>query len=345
MPKVSVIIPIYNVASYLPRCLDGLLNQTLTDIEIILIDDCSTDNSLEIALNRAKTDNRIKVIASEKNQGAAVARNKGLDIAQGEYLGFIDPDDTIDLNYYEELYKKAKETNADIVKCQLIMIDVDNKRYVSGLNDIIRKGSKYNFSYEWTCGLYKTSLIFDNHIRFIPEIIKAQDSVFLTEIILKAKSLALIDGVYYYYYRREDSLDAKQISIDKVKSALMASEYILAAYNKALDKELPKEYYIDLYVSRLNSILSRTILQNNSKEAHDICVKKYIKLFHENLMPDEIDEHYKQLGWNVLLSYVKNHDFAGLSDFMKKYGSLDKYFMQTALVKLRSKVKTNLKKQ
>ena len=117
MPKISVIVAVYNVGPYLKCGMDCLLNQTLKDMEFICIDDCSTDNSLEILREYAQKDSRFKIIESEKNGGAAIARNKGLDVATGEYLGFMDPDDTIDLNYYEELYKKAKEGNFDIVKC------------------------------------------------------------------------------------------------------------------------------------------------------------------------------------------------------------------------------------
>ena len=114
MPKISVIIPVYNVEKYLPKCLDSLINQTLSDIEIICINDCSTDNSLEILEEYASKDERIKIIDLKENQGAAAARNKGLEIAKGEYLGFVDPDDYVDLNFYEELYKKGTILNSSL---------------------------------------------------------------------------------------------------------------------------------------------------------------------------------------------------------------------------------------
>ena len=122
MSKVSIILPIYKVEKYLTKCLDSLINQTLSDIEIICIDDCSPDNSIRILREYALKDERIKIINLKENIGAAGARNKGLEVAKGEYLGFVDPDDYIDLNFYEELYKKALEDGADIVKAEIITI-------------------------------------------------------------------------------------------------------------------------------------------------------------------------------------------------------------------------------
>lgn len=116
MSKVSVIIPVYNTEKFLRKCLDSVCNQTLQDIEIICINDCSTDGSLEILREYAGKDNRIKLIELFENGGAAKARNIGIDIAHGEYIGFVDSDDFVDLDFYEKLYNKAVETGADAVK-------------------------------------------------------------------------------------------------------------------------------------------------------------------------------------------------------------------------------------
>lgn len=116
MHKVSVVIPIYNVEKYLRQCLDSVVNQTLKDIEIICINDGSTDNSLDILEEYAQDDDRIKIVNLKENMGVSNARNKGIEHASGEYIGFVDPDDYIDTDFYGKLYKKASETNADIVK-------------------------------------------------------------------------------------------------------------------------------------------------------------------------------------------------------------------------------------
>ncbi len=115
-PKVSVVLPVYNVAAYLPKCLESLLNQTLKEIEIICVNDCSPDNSLEILKQYAAKDNRIKII-DQTNTGPGVARNNGIKAATGEYVGFVDPDDWAEPEMFAKMYTAAIEQNADIVEC------------------------------------------------------------------------------------------------------------------------------------------------------------------------------------------------------------------------------------
>ena len=113
-PKVSVIIPVYNTAEFLRQCLDSIVNQTLQDIEIICVDDGSTDASLDILHEYASNDSRITIL-TQQNKGAGVARNTGMQIAHGEYLAFFDSDDFFDLRLFEKVTRKADATNADIV--------------------------------------------------------------------------------------------------------------------------------------------------------------------------------------------------------------------------------------
>ena len=118
--KLSIIVPVYNMAAggKLEYCLESLVNQTITDYEIIAVDDCSTDNSLEILRQyEANYPDKFKVIASPVNKKQGGAKNLGLEIAKGEWIGFIDSDDWITSDYYEKLLKKAGETGADMVGC------------------------------------------------------------------------------------------------------------------------------------------------------------------------------------------------------------------------------------
>lgn len=124
--KVSVIVPVYNVEKYLKEAMDCIINQTLKEIEIICVDDGSTDSSLDILNKYADKDNRI-IILEQENQGAGVARNTGLDIARGEYLSFLDPDDFFELTLLEEFYEKAISCDADIVVCGLNTYDETKK--------------------------------------------------------------------------------------------------------------------------------------------------------------------------------------------------------------------------
>ena len=126
MIKVSVIVPIYNAEKYLRQCLDSIINQTLKDIEIICINDGSTDSSAEIC-QEYLSDTRVSYY-SKKNEGLAAARDDGMQKATGEYIGFVDSDDWLELDMYEKMYNTAKNSDSDVVFCNWITND-DNYRY------------------------------------------------------------------------------------------------------------------------------------------------------------------------------------------------------------------------
>ena len=119
MAKVSIIVPIFNARDYLGRCVESLLKQTMKSLEIILVNDGSTDDSLQICHFYAKDDKRIRVI-DKPNGGVSSARNLGLDVARGEYIGFVDPDDWVEATMYENMVNKATNNNADICICDCI---------------------------------------------------------------------------------------------------------------------------------------------------------------------------------------------------------------------------------
>ncbi len=155
---ISVIIPIFNTGKYLTKCIDSIINQTIKDIEIICVNDCSTDNSLEILKDFAKKDNRVKIIDLKENKGVSNARNLGIDSAQGEYIYLIDSDDWLDQNYLEEMLKKIKETNSNIII---------NANFVNEYDDKTKKAySNFNF-------LTKDFEIFDSKTvqKFFPPVI------------------------------------------------------------------------------------------------------------------------------------------------------------------------------
>jgi len=239
MPKVSVIIPVFNTEKYLQRCLDSVCNQTLSDIEIICINDASTDNSLEILKEYQKEDERIKIIDLNKNQGAGYSRNRGIEIAKGEYIGFVDSDDFIDLDFYEKLYKKAIETGADVVKSNLNYTEcgITTEEYYNVKN--VRE-NKLLLNHLPTTIIRKVFLI-DNKI-FYPEDLKcAEDSVIETKIALKANKIEIESTVCYYYARRNESLNRTQLlSIDKVKEVEKSVKEVIGLFNNAIIDE--KDY-------------------------------------------------------------------------------------------------------
>ena len=228
MIKVSIIIPVYNAQKYLHRCLNSVINQTLKEIEVICVNDCSNDNSLEILSKYANKDKRINIINCTKNGGESVARNIGLDNSNGEYLAFVDNDDEIDLNFCEKLYLKAKVENADISKGEVHIIGYDGKETYSHLNSDIRKNnSKLYFAYYWWTGIYSSNLIKQNNIRFLEGYPLGGDVLFLNQAVLKSNKLALVDDVFYHYYRRENSGDSLILPKEKIISALTIHEKII----------------------------------------------------------------------------------------------------------------------
>ncbi len=210
MPKVSVIIPVYNVEKYLSKCLDSVINQTLKDIEIICIDDGSTDNSLSILEEYAKKDKRIKII-KQKNLGAGAARNKGLEVAKGDYLSFLDSDDFFELDMLEKLYDNAININSDIAICNFKYFCTSTGKYINARN-INKFIHKKVFNYEdipnkifnifdncsWN-KLLKTSFVNDNNLKF-QEIYRTNDLYFTSASLIVAKKISVISD-YLVCYR------------------------------------------------------------------------------------------------------------------------------------------------
>ncbi len=146
MPKISVIIPVYNTEEYLKECLDSIIEQTLKNLEIIIVNDGSTDNSKEICEEYASKDNRIKIIY-QKNQGAAIARNKGIAMAKGEYLYFLDSDDYIAADMLEKMLNKIEQEQADICICKYYDVNANKKISLSEISlrtQLIPKKNTFN---------------------------------------------------------------------------------------------------------------------------------------------------------------------------------------------------------
>ena len=137
MPKVSIIVPVYNVEKYIEKCLESLVNQTLEDIEIIVVNDGTKDNSKEKILQYIEKYPQKIVYLEKENGGLSDARNYGLPVAKGEYIAFLDSDDYIEKNMYEEMYKKAKEENSDMVECDFLW------EYLNSEKKVIKQKKRY----------------------------------------------------------------------------------------------------------------------------------------------------------------------------------------------------------
>ena len=206
---ISVIVPVYNVEKYLEKCIDSLVNQTYKNLEIILINDGSKDNSLKICQKYAKKDARIKLITKE-NEGQAIARNKALDIVSGDYIGFVDSDDWIDLDTYDYLYSLILKYNAD---CSFIKIRKGNYDYQEDdYEEIIYKNDKIieeYLKYGMKTGEYSLcSYLFNkdllNNLRF-PNGRVNEDIPFIYEALDNAKILVKSNKYSYNYRMSENS--------------------------------------------------------------------------------------------------------------------------------------------
>lgn len=216
-PKISIIVPVYNTEKYLDKCINSMVNQTLKNIEIILINDGSTDNSLSICKGYADADNRIKLFSID-NSGAGAARNVGLSHSNGDYIGFVDSDDWIENDMFEKLYDKALETRSSIVSCNFYRNYTNeqiknNIKFKNGF--FSEKEIKNNIFPELICSeklttgvpinmwskIYKRDLIKKNNIVFKEELLGGQDLLFSKECIIHAKSIYFMNDKYLYHYR------------------------------------------------------------------------------------------------------------------------------------------------
>lgn len=207
--KVSIIIPVYNCEKFLQKCLDSIVNQTLQEIEIICINDGSTDNSGRIL--EEYNDKRIKIINKE-NGGQSSARNIGIDIAKGEYIGFVDSDDWVDLDFFEKLYSAAKKYDTDIAAGGIIRLHKFNKKYQLKFDkEIIASDFREKLlvcdvpdkSYVWN-KIYRLNKIKQYNLKFIEGKI-FEDVVFTPQVLYNLNTLVTVPDIYYYYWRRSGS--------------------------------------------------------------------------------------------------------------------------------------------
>ncbi len=217
-PVISILIPVYNVEKYLDKCLDSLISQTLTNIEIICVNDGSTDNSKQILESYQKKDSRVKVINKE-NGGLPSARNAGLDAAKGKYVGFVDSDDYVEINMFEKMVAAAEKDDSDIVVCGANIFP-ESEEISKWLRDCLSPRESYYEEFDseilfrridvstflWRT-IIRKSLIDEYHFRLDKDINLGEDKAFLCKVCPKAKGITIIsDKLYNYYWCRPDSL-------------------------------------------------------------------------------------------------------------------------------------------
>lgn len=276
MYKVSVIIPVFNSESYLEKCLDSILSQTLTDIEVILIDDGSTDASLEIIKQYAKKYNNVKY-KSKINEGQAIARNIGIEMATGEFICFIDSDDYIENTMLEKLYTLAQKDNSDIVICDY-MEEYKNKKitrkslYVD--SDTLKKCYILCVAGP-CCKIIKTEIFKQNNIKFLENYIY-EDLAIIPSLALYTEKISYCEEPLYYYIVRENSTMQQTTYNSKLESIFNVMEYVYNQFEgKGYDEELEFIYINHLLYAGCGRFLRYPNTQNMILKILNIINDKY----------------------------------------------------------------------
>ncbi len=282
-PLISVIIPVYNVESYLHRCVDSVLSQTLDNIEVILIDDGSNDRSGKICDEYASRDDRVIVI-HKKNGGVSSARNAGLRIASGDYIGFVDADDYIDIDMYEYLYFLAEQYEVDIVQCGMFETYTDrvvaqekSVFKICSSNQALRESLKSEItSFHIFNKLFRRNVLVD--LRFV-RLRMSEDAVFIIEAELRASSVLFTNVQKYHYIHRLGSAVCNTYSKD-FNDSIIAFDRIYRLLSCKPD-ELRKLSYSRRVYSRVK-VLDRIYLEAGE---HDTSVEnRLVREIRKNIM-------------------------------------------------------------
>ena len=286
---ISVIIPIYNMEHLLSKCVDSILNQTYRCIDVILVDDGSTDNSLTICNDYAKIDSRVKVV-QKQNGGVSSARNAGIDVATGDYVHFVDPDDWIELNTYEILVHYLLGNRSDILRFNAnrkgeILNELpfegiyENERFE---NEIVlpmigseKFGGMFILGVLWI-HLFNRELIERNKIRFNTELMRCEDRLFTTTAMLFAHSMTFVKDCLYHYEVYDNSL-SNRYDPNRWKQESLYLEKLKELFRKNKNDTFVKEANLRVAndcVLRVVTSVNQEFFSNNNNSFQ----KKYINL-------------------------------------------------------------------
>ena len=306
---ISIIIPVYQAEKYIERSLKSILNQTYKNIEIILVNDGSTDKSVEIIKKYMENDERIKLL-NQTNQGAGAARNNGLDVATGTYIGFVDSDDWIEPDMYEYLYKIIKKENADIAACDFISTNrtdskINNKEpeKLKSMNQeelmkfFFRVNGEKSFYAVWNM-LYKKSVI--EGCRF-PEGKITEDLLFNYWAYSNCKKYVLSNQKKYYYFFNPRGVTRKELG--KTDFALLTNWDIIMTDIKMKNREMLKYAMLNRWRADF-TLLSKAVLYGYNKEE---VTKDMLNVLEKNLKKNKkelLKSHMLDWKRKVLLIYI-----------------------------------------
>ena len=327
MAKVSIIIPAYNVENYLVECMESVVNQTLKDIEIICINDGSTDGTLEILKQYAKKDDRI-VLVDKEIGGYGIGMNIGLDKATGEYVGIVEPDDFIPLHMYSDLYQKAKENDLDFVKADFYRFkrDEETENMEMIYNHLSQNKEDYNIVFNpsqtpealryimntWS-GIYKRSFLEEFHIRHneTPGA-SFQDNGFWIQTFIYAQRAMILDKPYYR--NRRDNPNSSVHSTEKVYCMNVEYDHIRDILMK--DPEIWERFRAMYWFKKYNNYMGT--IRRIGPEFKREYIHRFSAEFKRGLAQHELDESvFTKLAWSNIQFITKDPD----GFYVKKFAS------------------------
>lgn len=229
---VSIIVPVYNVEKYLRDCLESLVNQTLKNIEIICVNDGSTDNFLKILQEYSQKDSRI-IVVDKENGGVSVARNLGVSMAKGEFIGFCDSDDWVDLDYYEKLYSAASKKDCDMAMCAIVRyrkfkdkkwLSINSQKVCFDIEDVVKIAKIPQYSYIYN-KIYKRSSLIALGLEF-PVGRIFEDIYWTARVVTQLKGLVTVPNICYHYRTSEGSI-VSQKTEKRINDEKWATENVI----------------------------------------------------------------------------------------------------------------------
>lgn len=274
---ISVIIPVYKVEKELPTCIDSIINQTYHNLEIILVDDGSPDNCPKMCDDYAKKDNRIRVIHKE-NGGLSDARNKGLELAKGEFIGFVDGDDFIDIHMYEKLYYAINSNQCDISECYSVSFtgqDIPNAIFIDKIEEytpyswLIESNSRDFLNCVVWNKLYRKDLF--SGVKY-PVGRKYEDEATIYKLIYKANKIIRISDKLYFYRQRMDSIMHSKITEKDLSDKYVALKEKCEFFEEVDEKAIASFYYARLAIFMISYYKWMKSRGKKRKWYREICI-------------------------------------------------------------------------
>lgn len=297
-PKVTICIPVYNVEKFIERCLYSVQNQTLKDIEIIVVDDCTPDNSMEIVQQYAKGDSRIKIINHDYNRGLMRARQTAYKIAKGDFICFCDSDDAMEVDALKQMYNLAVESDADIVSANATYIKVDGKsipymgyqslKYGNDSESVYKSLLLSEYAHNLWAKLFKRELLQDFDYETFDDFTNGEDGYLFYQVIRNTKKVIHLDKIVYKYYQNKESSTQKKLTKKGIHSI-----FKLLKLRSDISNQYPNiKDLFGMYITR-------------------VIIGKYREGYKKSLQLDNLVEEYS-LGKFISSKYI-----------LKKFGIID----------------------